>query len=524
MEFYFLDLSGAQKLFLDVELVSGEKMHYEFFLDSHKQNPTPTTFSLNIPFSQHSSSSFSIPIGILVVLIILIALSVAYLIAKKRKKRGRTSLLYGRCSKCGSKVFMPFRCNYCGNYFCDDHRLPSNHDCIGLGSWKNTPPPSGVSIEYLRGGKFRAKETGWREHRFIKRKRRSGRVRKIVIAIAILALSFSVLYIKPLFDTRIFEYKNIEESFKGIYPIDKPKCEDGTVYGSCSINKPYYCLNGTLVKKASICGCSKDEVAKGDDCRPKYETDPVEITLNYVLRGETKSIRFTAYGGLKSYLASIPRYYYCTPECPSDRELELRFLNEEKQYKYLVALVEEIKKRAEGDDQARIAISLVQNIPYDYESLRTGVYKNRYPYEVIYDKKGICAEKSRLLAFILRELGYGVVLFEFEVEDHMAVGIKCPMRYSYRNSSYCFIETTSPTIVTYSEGEYVGAGKLRSMPEIIFVSDGKSFESVWEEYNDAQEFIRLEKLAEASGGYLDQYNYYRWWEIVKMYGIEVEER
>lgn len=115
-------------------------------------------------------------------------------------------------------------------------------------------------------------------------------------------------------------------------------------------------------------------------------------------------------------------------------------------------------------------------------------------------------------------------MFEFEVEDHMAVGIKCPMRYSYRNSGYCFIETTSPTIVTYSEGEYVGAGKLRSMPEIIFVSDGKSFESVWEEYNDAQEFIRLEKLAEASGGYLDQYNYYRWWEIVKKYGIEVEER
>ncbi|MDK2795286.1 MAG: hypothetical protein PWQ22_900 [Archaeoglobaceae archaeon] len=27
LEFYFLDLSGAQKLFLDVELVSGEKMH-----------------------------------------------------------------------------------------------------------------------------------------------------------------------------------------------------------------------------------------------------------------------------------------------------------------------------------------------------------------------------------------------------------------------------------------------------------------------------------------------------------------
>lgn len=27
---------------------------------------------------------------------------------------------------------MPFRCNYCGGYFCSKHRLPEFHDCTGL--------------------------------------------------------------------------------------------------------------------------------------------------------------------------------------------------------------------------------------------------------------------------------------------------------------------------------------------------------------------------------------------------------
>jgi pyruvate-formate lyase-activating enzyme len=34
-----------------------------------------------------------------------------------------------RCQKCGREVFLPFRCPYCGNYFCSEHRLPENHEC-----------------------------------------------------------------------------------------------------------------------------------------------------------------------------------------------------------------------------------------------------------------------------------------------------------------------------------------------------------------------------------------------------------
>ena len=34
-----------------------------------------------------------------------------------------------KCDKCGKDVFLPFRCPYCGGYFCSEHRLPENHDC-----------------------------------------------------------------------------------------------------------------------------------------------------------------------------------------------------------------------------------------------------------------------------------------------------------------------------------------------------------------------------------------------------------
>jgi Zn-dependent protease len=34
-----------------------------------------------------------------------------------------------KCERCGVEVDLPFRCNYCENYYCPEHRLPENHDC-----------------------------------------------------------------------------------------------------------------------------------------------------------------------------------------------------------------------------------------------------------------------------------------------------------------------------------------------------------------------------------------------------------
>jgi len=34
-----------------------------------------------------------------------------------------------KCQKCQKEVFLPFKCPYCGDYFCSEHRLPENHQC-----------------------------------------------------------------------------------------------------------------------------------------------------------------------------------------------------------------------------------------------------------------------------------------------------------------------------------------------------------------------------------------------------------
>ena len=34
-----------------------------------------------------------------------------------------------KCEKCQKDEVLPFRCPYCGGYFCSEHRLPENHDC-----------------------------------------------------------------------------------------------------------------------------------------------------------------------------------------------------------------------------------------------------------------------------------------------------------------------------------------------------------------------------------------------------------
>jgi Zn-dependent protease len=38
-------------------------------------------------------------------------------------------MLKMECQKCGKETFLPFRCPYCGGYFCSEHRLPENHEC-----------------------------------------------------------------------------------------------------------------------------------------------------------------------------------------------------------------------------------------------------------------------------------------------------------------------------------------------------------------------------------------------------------
>jgi hypothetical protein len=172
------------------------------------------------------------------------------------------------------------------------------------------------------------------------------------------------------------------------------------------------------------------------------------------------------------------------------KEIYDQVLNNSIQRLELKELLDTIKARSSNpDDQARIAISFVQMIPYDSETgdNRKNISgKLHMPYAVVYDDKGICQDKSWLLAYLLRKLGYEVVILKFIPEGHDAIGIKVTQKYGYNNSDYAFIETTTPTIPSAPQAEYKGVGKLWSVPRIHKISTGCSFDSISEEYSDVK--------------------------------------
>ena len=52
-----------------------------------------------------------------------------------------------KCYACEASTGMPFKCKFCNHRFCDDHRLPEDHDCPGLKAYKEK------RLDKLRKGK-----------------------------------------------------------------------------------------------------------------------------------------------------------------------------------------------------------------------------------------------------------------------------------------------------------------------------------------------------------------------------------
>jgi hypothetical protein len=283
-------------------------------------------------------------------------------------------------------------------------------------------------------------------------------------------------------------------------------CGDGTLNNKCSETKPFFCFKEKLIDSAAICGCPEGLSKKDNFCLSSYYTNPKRIYLKYTLRGENSSIGFVVYEGFADYISKVPRsIHYANGYNSSRLDFKLKAIDEEEQKKFLMPLVIKIQNITDDkEDQARIAISIVQNIPFGVsnKTLIFGGNKlnySRYPYEVLYDMQGICGEKTDLLAFLLRELGYETALFYYPSYNHEALGIGCPVKESLVGSGYCFVETTGPSIITDNKISYVGVGKLYSSPEIYPISNGTVLGNGLYEYDDAHQLIRIRTAIEKRG-------------------------
>lgn len=281
-------------------------------------------------------------------------------------------------------------------------------------------------------------------------------------------------------------------------------CGDGTLDGECSLRKPYYCEGGFLIEKASVCGCPDNLYENGDLCLSEYHFNPKFVNLSYVLNGRKNIINFVSYGGMANYLGNLSRSInYQKGQIPFRVDFKLKYINESEQNYFLYPLVIAIQNRAKDKlDQVRIAISLVQNIPFakSEKNILVGngdeVLYFRYPYEILYEYEGICGEKSALLAYLLKELGYKVSIFYFKDQNHEAVGIGCPSHYTFGESEYCFVETSGPSIISDSTLTYFGGITLGPNPEVMVISEGLSLPEGIKEYADAEVFSKARNSME----------------------------
>lgn len=118
---------------------------------------------------------------------------------------------------------------------------------------------------------------------------------------------------------------------------------------------------------------------------------------------------------------------------------------------YIERLVEIIKESAAQKEFNKyqiveFTIAFVQSLPYTVDSVTSPFDEYpRYPVETLVDGGGDCEDTSILLASLLTEMGYGVVLIS--PPEHMAVGLKGGDNirgtyWEYEGDKYFYIETT----------------------------------------------------------------------------------
>lgn len=222
--------------------------------------------------------------------------------------------------------------------------------------------------------------------------------------------------------------------------------------------------------------------------------------------------------GYEAFRALSKPYFYFT-EIPKGTENDYfaEFVVDRQNLKINEILSSIIAKGTENhyseDQNAEMIISFVQSISLDEAKAarakaKTGGVSMNFPYETLFEGKGISIDKSFLLYSLLKKYGYGVALFSYDNANHMAVGIKCELAYSNYQSGYCYVETTNGVVpmgevpvlntqtgraIPSSSSKYSDAGVVSlAAVEIYQKVDGKTYGKK-PEYMNSYGYVSPEK-------------------------------
>lgn len=173
-------------------------------------------------------------------------------------------------------------------------------------------------------------------------------------------------------------------------------------------------------------------------------TEPKNITLSWTYKKQKYSISQTYYKSVFDYYNKKPKGVIEGKEEKTIGDY-LKINEKDSSINNLIGELQKIgKSKGFSDDQIlELAVSLVQAIPYDKIQAETDKTHPRYPYEVLYENKGICSDKSFLMTAIIQKLEYGSAVFYYNKDQHMSSAVKCPTGYINYNSQFCIVETTA---------------------------------------------------------------------------------
>jgi uncharacterized coiled-coil protein SlyX len=171
---------------------------------------------------------------------------------------------------------------------------------------------------------------------------------------------------------------------------------------------------------------------------------PIAKSYSWGYKGQNYRLNETLYQSIENYYRKKRKGIYSGFE---ESSLS-KYLNLPKEDKTISEVTSKIKlessnKQLTPDQTVDLAIGMVQALPYDEARARTDLTHPRYPYETLFEGKGICSDKTLLTVAILRQLGYGTAVFMYEKDQHMAAAVQCTSADSNYNSGYCIAETTT---------------------------------------------------------------------------------
>ncbi len=182
---------------------------------------------------------------------------------------------------------------------------------------------------------------------------------------------------------------------------------------------------------------------------------PVTKTFQWKYKNVQYELPLTLYQSVYVYYQKQPKIFSYTGDLPANWEesyygMFLKANDNDSTIANLASGLQQLgtQHRLSSDQVVELALAFVQSITYDDTKASNILAKADnetmlYPYETLFEQKGVCSDKSLLAVSILRKLGYGVAIFAYEQDNHMAIGVQCPQNYSTYNSGYCFGETTS---------------------------------------------------------------------------------